>query len=1254
MAIYTREGKLLLGSPEEREYARRRWAEYEAEHPVVQVEPPAESLVALERGERAPLPAQAPPDPRLADFAIGSATQRAAARIAAAEQGAWFPLAEDRPLGPESGVRPAAERSPRTETDTERIQRTGIRTSEDATYLLGMGKRAPALTVDGYPIATPAAELDLARQRDAERRAERAATANPLVSTALRVGPALIGGAAGTVVPGGTYVGGALGAAVGSELARRYEGRELNPAELVSDVAWGAAPGGSVARVPTTAGKIGARALLGGAMALGQEQTTKAARGEGWLTQEEALRAGGLGALAGGLVEGVTQWRARPSVEPAPDELDQAIAAARQRIEENPELDWEPVPPRAPGAEAAPAATDWEPALRGQAGRAATEVLSTVAGGATGAVTGYSLPADSDEDRWQRATQMGVLGLAIGAGLAPRPRQVKVPELPSDLKARLQALEFEQPAPAPEVAPAPEAAPAQFSPQTEEAIAQALSVPGTTVRVAPGGAPAPVPAPAPAPETVMAPHEPWTNQAKLDRYAQEILDDINPYGPQYIKTQTPERLQESAARSQESLAGQGLSLSEMRDPEDRISRKIAAGLLLSDHPFEQRLAYEVLEGSTHAGRTLNVLSQWSKRQVAMLSSADPAEAHQARLNIAAVEAHAIAQAKAHELERWSGLKVLKGMARGEEGSVVAGYNKVRSNLLGLAVSRLSTTAWNAVSQSGRAGIHMLDLIGRGVFEGKPFRGFGDAMEYGGALVTALRPSERQKLMKYLDFFPTIKEKLNFQSATETQGDLMQLTRWANAPNGLQENYFKTAGAMAELPRVLREEGLDVPTMMRYPGAIPERVMTKVANNTLELVFAAPFTSPGANSFLNLYRRPVPGTLMSMGVRYPRYMGNALKFVANFSPLGLVKPAVYQRATTPAARAKILSQATVGTGMMAAGLMAQQMFRGDTWHELDLPGVGKVDFMKLGPEAVTTLFAGEWLRQGLRYHRGLPPDRDMTDIDLFQGITAGNRLGGAGAAMARWLTGADPSNFPEVAGKMVGEIFGMATVPFEQIVDLLDTGQWLLGDGDGLTEEGQPELTEGQVIRSSRGQGFWENVYLPAQQHVPGLSSYMPEAPNPLGPQPLHHPSPPEKLIGSSRVVRTPLEALAKRLGIEPEELFPSMSDPAANRAWTAAQGRIFGELGADMTTDPEFQKFTLAQQRILFLERLQEARAAAKEEAREAEPLAFLRQEMIADKDLRMEAAERNLDPETYVESLLEQEMAREQARKATARQARR
>jgi hypothetical protein len=1247
MAIYNREGQLLLGSPEEREFARRRWAELEAARgPEVAVMAPEESQWLAEQGRLEPAREAPPPDPRLTGLDLGSPGSRAAARQAAGAQGYFRPPEEEDPLAGRPSVRPSAEpeAAPEDETPTARIQRTGVRSRADIAHLLSLGPNMPLRTLDDYPIQTPAAELDLLRQRDAERRAERAATANPLVSTGLRVGPALIGGAVGTLVPGGTYAGGAAGAAIGSELARRYEGRELIPAELASDVAWGLVPGGSVARVPTTAGKIAARALLGGAMGVGQAQTTKLARGEGWVTPEEAALSGGLGALGGAAVEGVVQGRRvaaeRALAQPPRTQLQDDIADAFIRTAgtefEAPPVARAAAQPVPETASSPPSA--WESALTSQAGRVVAPLLTAAAGGGVGAVTGYALPAESDEERWTRAANLGVLGASIGAGLAPRGRVQAAPaQLPKDLKAALEAVVHLPPGAPPPPTGAPPSL-TELSPASQQAVKSALAVPGTTVSVTPGGKAGVTPGgkgkgPPPLPVPTSAPPQRWSSAAELDAYAQEILAAHDPYAATKTQVLTPTALNEAAARGELDLAASGLSLEDIQGAA-KMTERIAGALAISTDPADQALAYDVLHSARTGGQSLNVLSQWSKRMVAQLNSADPAEAHQARINIAAVETYNLAKAAAHEQEKWSGWAVPKGIFTREPGAWTAGYNKVRSNMLGLAVSRLSTTAWNVLSQGGRSGIHLADLVARGVFDGKPFRGFGDALEYGQSMWNAFKPDQRQRMAQYLALFPHVGRKLNIQASTETQGDLMRLTRWVNKPNGLQENYFKTAGFMAELPRVLREEGYDPGTMLQYPGAIPEHVMNKVANNTLELVFAKPFESGAANSFLNLYRNPVSGIPASMVARYPRYQGNALKFAANFSPLGLFRP-LFQKASSPAERTKWLAQGAVGSLLWTSGLAAQQMFRGDTWHELKIPGVEQpIDFLKLGPEAVATLYVGEKLRQLVRQARGLPPDRQMTDIDDLQGITAGNRMGGAGMAMVRWLTGADPGTGPEVAGKMLGELIAMPTVPAEQIADLIDTGKWLWDDaGEGLEEGGGPPLQESQIIRSSRGEGFLENVYLPAQQHIPGLREYLPEAPDPLGAAPLHHPSPPGKLVGWSGVETTPLKSLAKRLGMEPEELYPRTGDPDADRAWAAAQGRAMEKAAPRLLSNKKFGALPLGQQRLVFKDFLQEMRAMVKPEAIAEEPKAFLRQEMLRDPKIVWEAAGANLSPAEYVDA---------------------
>ena len=175
-----------------------------------------------------------------------------------------------------------------------------------------------------------------------------------------------------------------------------------------------------------------------------------------------------------------------------------------------------------------------------------------------------------------------------------------------------------------------------------------------------------------------------------------------------------------------------------------------------------------------------------------------------------------------------------------------------------------------------------------------------------------------------------------------------------------------------------------------PSQIPGDMIDQASKHALEVTFAAS-PKPGGfgHALLNAYRElPILTTINP----FPRFFGNALSFLYEFSPLGITKlltPAAQRTLASgnPASAAQVMSRATIGTGMLAAAIAVRATdIGGEKWYELKVPGSDqRIDTRAMGPFNMYLLMA-----EGIVH-----PDR-LTVADWAKGLVGINRSGWHGA------------------------------------------------------------------------------------------------------------------------------------------------------------------------------------------------------------------------------------------------------------------
>ena len=324
--------------------------------------------------------------------------------------------------------------------------------------------------------------------------------------------------------------------------------------------------------------------------------------------------------------------------------------------------------------------------------------------------------------------------------------------------------------------------------------------------------------------------------------------------------------------------------------------------------------------------------------------------------------------------------------------VMGWYRQVDDQRRALLVSQWATWAPNALTQTARLGLDSVDNALSSFIGGESAVGSLQAgLDNFSAVVRRMTPAGRDRLAGIMDEFPLDAARLaGTISGEATLGS--KLSSFINPLNAAQEGFFRKVAFDAKLSTLARERGLNMDALAASPGQIPGDMIEQAAKHALEVTFAS---TPQAGSFgaalLNAYRElPILTTINP----FPRFFGNALKFLYEFSPLGITKlltPAAERTLASgnPASSAQVISRAALGTGMLASAIAIRATdVGGEKWYELKVPGSDqRLDTRAMGPFNMYLLMA-----EGIVH-----PER-LTVADWAKGLVGINRVAGTGLVL----------------------------------------------------------------------------------------------------------------------------------------------------------------------------------------------------------------------------------------------------------------
>ena len=534
------------------------------------------------------------------------------------------------------------------------------------------------------------------------------------------------------------------------------------------------------------------------------------------------------------------------------------------------------------------------------------------------------------------------------------------------------------------------------------------------------------------------------------------VEEIKKVAPSFEKNVT---MESGAVRSAAEPVIQDIKLLDMgNNPAKLVSRQVYDHLVNNPGKFDeiakvtgmtaQELADGMLHHASEAGRNLEIWSSF-QRDLALM-------------NPRAADALGKVVPPATVLDKALGLP-----------------RRVIETWRGMLVTQLATSVRNAITQGARTAIDIFELPLRKALGEK-------GLEYDQGLAQFANlfrfKSVANKMEDILNAFPGARKDF-FSSYSSDLSKLKTPEGWVvdkiNIINRSQEFNFRRTIFYSSIDRKLAAEGKNLSDMLRTGEAskIPVQYIKDAGKTSLEYTFADP--KPGL-AFVQAVNK-IPGGLGHLFITYPRFMMNQLKFLYEYSPLGLLELAGPAGAKAIAGgNAKVFARAIEGTTMLSGAYAIRSgMFgdiAGDKWYEIKSPwGNGKtIDTRPFNPLA-TYLWAADVIHRSIK---GTLNFESLTDgLQAATGMRGGSILWGVEKLKnaARDAMEAKPGSeeyraakdyFSGVAGTFVG---GFAT-PLATFRDFLG------GFGEFVTKDTATKPFLG-----------------PSQSRIPGVESDLPPA-----------------------------------------------------------------------------------------------------------------------------------------------------------------
>ena len=453
-----------------------------------------------------------------------------------------------------------------------------------------------------------------------------------------------------------------------------------------------------------------------------------------------------------------------------------------------------------------------------------------------------------------------------------------------------------------------------------------------------------------------------------------------------------------------------------------------------------------------------------------------------------------------------------------------GFRKVENFARASMVGQAATAMRNALSQTGRLSLGILDDAMRGAMEGTTWRGSVENVWNSLKADARALPLIRDKnlLNHILDGNPVTKDMLLNRSVQEVDA-IGKVASYVNSLNILQEKMFRRMAFQAKLEKTLKQSGMDVRTM--DPEKIPIQALEEAVDHALQISFAHP--GPGwAQSITKVFEK-VP--VLYWAQPFPRFAyGNAIPFMLEHSPYGLLK-ALSPKTVSELASGntkqftKQASRGLLGTLMMGKAMEIRNDpdRAGENWYEYKLDDGTMIDLRSFAP-LTQYLFIAE----ALKGKEGTIRPRDVAEA-----VVGMNRIAGTGLQAVEWIQARDAETVYKGMSRLFGELLGRFTIPLRTVEDL------------------RQGITGGDIRLDARMEQDDRNLVSPTLKNIPWVGEqYLPEQQSPLregtGQAPLtlfgvSIPAPiSRQLMGISLKQKTAVESEVDRLKLDYTAILP--------------------------------------------------------------------------------------------------------------------
>jgi hypothetical protein len=307
--------------------------------------------------------------------------------------------------------------------------------------------------------------------------------------------------------------------------------------------------------------------------------------------------------------------------------------------------------------------------------------------------------------------------------------------------------------------------------------------------------------------------------------------------------------------------------------------------------------------------------------------------------------------------------------------------------------------------------------------------------------------------KLLSGSPTLQNMILKTAGDAGDKALSFPARMANTLNVAQDAFFRKAIFTASVEKQLSRVGINMYDVMAQGKNVPFDVLKNATDEALTATFSKMPTKGPMFHAVKLIEEL--GPIGSTFIPFPRFMANAMSWTYKHSPMGIFSGATdvaagaakqMNKETADAGVGQMvqglenISKGTVGTAAIYAAFKYRQENQDTNWYDVKNPDGSLVDARALFPMA-PFLALGDYL---VKYQKGRTDEfktkelvEALSGFKTPAGTTAwlGDKFAEASSGMQTG-EGMAEQKVATFFGEWVGEYFGRALVPIQQISDII--------------------------------------------------------------------------------------------------------------------------------------------------------------------------------------------------------------------------